>query len=54
MSTVCNYVGNETEVVYGFTLTLALAVLFLLFQFKEYVGAAYGISDSIYGQYFIC
>lgn len=54
MSTVCYYCRNSSEVINGFVLTIVLAVLFLIFQFKEYVGASYGISDSVYGQRFIC
>lgn len=53
--TWCQYAiisGNNTEVINGFILTIVLAVLFLIFQFKEYVGANYGISDSVYGASF--
>ncbi len=50
---VCYYFCNNTEVINGFVLTLVLAILFLIFQFKEYVGANYGISDSVYGARFI-
>ncbi len=53
MSTVRDYCWNSSEVINGFILTIVLAILFLIFQFKEYVGANYGISDSIYGQHFI-
>ena len=49
MSSVCDYCSNSSEVINGFILTIVLAVLFLIFQFKEYVGANYGISDSVYG-----
>jgi len=45
-------VGNNSEVINGFILTIVLAVLFLIFQIKEYVSANYGISDSIYGATF--
>lgn len=40
------------EVVLGFAVTLGLSFLFILYQFKEYVGASYGISDGIYGSTF--
>jgi cytochrome c oxidase subunit 3 len=36
----------------GFSVTVALSFLFLFFQFVEYIGAAYGISDGIYGSVF--
>lgn len=44
--------GFYDEVVLGFIVTIVLSILFLFFQFIEYVGAAYGISDSIYGSVF--
>jgi heme/copper-type cytochrome/quinol oxidase subunit 3 len=44
--------GLYDEVIIGFVATLFLSFLFLFFQFKEYVSAAYGISDGIYGSVF--
>lgn len=39
-------------IVYMFIFTLGLAILFLYFQFLEYSGAYFGISDGIYGSSF--
>lgn len=44
--------GQYDDVVLGFICTLSLSFLFIFFQFEEYVGAAYGISDSVYGSAF--
>lgn len=54
VSSIRYYICNSSEVINGFVLTIVLAILFLIFQFKEYVGANYGISDSIYGLRFTC
>jgi len=44
--------GDSDEVLYGFIMTLCLAILFTLFQISEYFNAPFNISDGIYGTTF--
>ena len=46
---ICN---AREDAIKGFLYTLALALAFTLFQFKEYVVAPFDISDGIYGSIF--
>ena len=43
---------SREETIKGFIYTLALALAFTSFQFKEYVDAPFDISDGIYGSVF--
>lgn len=44
--------NDREQVVYGFLITLFLAILFTSFQLMEYFGSSYHISDSVYGSVF--
>jgi len=44
--------GNREQAIISFLYTLLLAFLFTGFQVFEYIGANFGISDSIYGSSF--
>lgn len=44
--------GSFEDVYIAFVITISLSFLFLCFQFIEYMGAPYGIADSVYGSTF--
>jgi heme/copper-type cytochrome/quinol oxidase subunit 3 len=54
MSTICISCRAFEDVYIAFIITISLSFLFLCFQFIEYMGAPYGIADSVYGLLFIC
>jgi len=44
--------GYFFSAIYGFILTLSLAIIFTLLQIGEYMSAPFNISDSIFGTVF--
>ena len=44
--------GSRSETIIGLSLTIALGIIFTLFQYIEYVEATFTIADSVYGSTF--
>jgi cytochrome c oxidase subunit 3 len=44
--------GRYNQALYGFIVTLSLAILFTFLQITEYLNAPFNITDSVYGSAF--
>jgi heme/copper-type cytochrome/quinol oxidase subunit 3 len=48
----CLQLENRINCIYGFVITIVLAIIFTMFQVYEYLNASFSISDGIYGTTF--